>query len=119
VNIETATPTLRVTPNPRTGPDANQNSRPAASRVVALESAMALHARVNPRMTAVRSFPEAACSSLIRSKTSTLASTAMPMARMNPAMPGRVRVAPTPSSTAYERSPYARRATAARAPRTR
>ena len=42
VNIDTRTPTDRVTPNPRTAPEARKNSRPAASRVVTLESAMAL-----------------------------------------------------------------------------
>jgi hypothetical protein len=57
-----------------------------------LASAMALNARVKPRSSAGRGPVPARCSSPIRSNTSTLASTAMPMASTNPAIPGRVRV---------------------------
>jgi hypothetical protein len=42
--IDASTPMARVTPNPRTGPDARKNSSPPASRVVTLESMIALHA---------------------------------------------------------------------------
>ena len=50
VNSDASTPIARVTPNPRTGPEARKNSRPAASSVVTLESTMALHALANPRV---------------------------------------------------------------------
>ncbi len=52
LNIETATPTLRVTPKPRTGPAARANSSAAANRVVMLESAIAVSAPRNPPVTA-------------------------------------------------------------------
>ncbi len=67
-NMEASTPTVRVTPNPRTGPEARKNSSPAASRVVTLESAMADSARRNPVVTALRSDrPRSANSSRERS----------------------------------------------------
>lgn len=96
-----------VTPNPRTGPDARKNSSPAAMRVVMLESAIALKALRNPAVSddrGVRCPPEA-YSSRARSKTSTLASTAIPMASTNPARPGRVSVAPRAARAAYETRP--------------
>jgi len=74
-------------------------------RVVALESAMALQARLKPWRAAARRRAPPACSSLMRSKTSTLASTAMPMASTKPAMPGRVRVAPRARRAAYDMAP--------------
>ncbi len=104
--IEASTPMARVTPNPRTGPDARKNSRPAASRVVTLESMIALHALVKPEPTATRRplAGPAAYSSRARSKTRTLASMAMPIASTKPASPGRVSVAPSPTSIAYASS---------------
>ena len=104
---EASTPTARVTPKPLTGPEASQNSSPAAIRVVTLESAIALQAFRKPRSSAARSPRRGACwySSLARSKTSTLASIAMPMASTNPASPGSVKVAPIASSAAYEIRP--------------
>ena len=103
VNIETMTPMARVMPKPRTPPEAKKNSTPAAMRVVTLASAMALKARSNPERAALRKGRPAACSSLNRSKTKTLPSTAMPMARTNPAMPGKVSVAPISWRTASAR----------------
>jgi hypothetical protein len=41
MNSEASTPMVSVTPNPRTGPDASQNSSPAASSVVTFESMIA------------------------------------------------------------------------------
>jgi hypothetical protein len=105
VNSDTTTPTESVTPKPRTAPEARKNSSPAASRVVTLESAIALKALAKPRSNAIRSLPLAPYSSLARSKTSTLASTAMPIARTNPAIPGSVRVDPSASSSANDSSP--------------
>ena len=102
--IDASTPIDSVTPKPRTGPEARKNSSPAASRVVTLESRIALHAFAKPVDSAARSpfFGAAAYSSLARSKTSTLASIAMPIASTKPARPGSVRVAPRATSAAYE-----------------
>jgi hypothetical protein len=102
--IDASTPMARVTPKPRTGPDARKNSRPPASRVVTLESMIALQALVKPAVTTGRRpFDRwAAYSSLARSKTSTLASIAMPIASTNPARPGSVNVAPRATSAPYE-----------------
>ncbi len=105
VNSDTTTPTDSVTPNPRTAPEARKNSNTAASSVVTLESAIALSALRKPRSTAGRNPAPARCSSFMRSNTSTLASTAMPMASTNPAIPGSVRVDRNPSSTANNSSP--------------
>ena len=58
-----------------------------------LESRMVTSARPNPLSMALRSVLPVRISSLNRSKISTLASTAIPMDRMMPAMPGRVSVA--------------------------
>ncbi len=66
--IEASTPTVRVTPKPRTGPEARKKSSPAASRVVTLESAMADSARRNPVVSALRrDRPRSAYSSRVRS----------------------------------------------------
>jgi hypothetical protein len=46
--MDASTPMTRVTPKPRTGPEARKNSRPAASSVVTLESAIALNALAKP-----------------------------------------------------------------------
>ncbi|CAM5269074.1 hypothetical protein SBADM41S_08432 [Streptomyces badius] len=110
-----------VRPKPLTGPEPRKKSSPAAISVVALESATALHAFWNPVVNAERRerFGRSAHSSLARSKTRTFASTAIPIARTNPASPGRVRVTPRATSAAYEITPYAPSATAASAPRRR
>lgn len=96
LNMEASTPMPRVTPKPRTGPEARKNSRAAAISVVMLESAIALKALRKPAESAERILGRrrTAYSSRARSKTSTLASTAMPMASTKPARPGSVRVAP-------------------------
>ena len=100
--IEASTPIARVTPKPRTGPEARKNSSPAASRVVTLESMMALQALPKPVVTADRRLvrPPAAYSSLARSNTRTFASIAIPMASTKPASPGKVSVAPRVTSVA-------------------
>jgi hypothetical protein len=45
VNIEASTPTVRVTANPRTGPEPSQNSTNTAISVVTLESMIVMSAR--------------------------------------------------------------------------
>ena len=51
--IDAMTPIDSVTPKPLTGPEASTNSRPAASRVVTLESMMAIHALLKPIVSAL------------------------------------------------------------------
>ena len=53
--IEAMTPIVSVTPKPLIGPEPRKNSRPAASRVVTLESMIALHALLKPTASARRS----------------------------------------------------------------
>ena len=100
--IDAMTPIESVTPKPLTGPEARMNSSAAASRVVTLESMIALHALLKPiwraRFIPARGF--SAYSSLALSKTSTFASIASPMASTKPARPGSVSVEPRPSSIA-------------------
>src|SRR5665809_55353 len=67
-NIDAATPTTSVKPNPLTAPEAKKNRMRAASTVVALESAIALQALSKPLDIAVRSLRPSANSSLPRSK---------------------------------------------------
>jgi hypothetical protein len=57
--MEASTPIERVTPNPRTGPDARKNSSPAASRVVMLESAIALSVAETGRQRGAKASPAA------------------------------------------------------------
>ena len=61
--------------------------------VVMLASTMAETALPKPSSTAVRGARRASSSSRIRSKMSTFASTAIPIERIRPAIPGSVRVA--------------------------
>ena len=100
--IEAMTPIDSVTPKPLIGPEPRKNSSPAASRVVTLESMIAVHALLKPIISA-RRMPADGCSaysSRARSKTSTLASIASPMASTKPARPGSVSVEPRPTSIA-------------------
>ena len=103
VNIEAATPRLRVTAKPRTGPVPNSYRMAAAMMVVRLESVMEMLARSKPQATARAGLRPNLISSRMRSKISTLASTDMPMVNTTPAMPGRVRVAPKAPSPANNR----------------
>ena len=52
--MDAMTPMDRVTPKPLIGPEPRKNSRPAASRVVTLESMIALHALLKPTWSARR-----------------------------------------------------------------
>ena len=83
---------LSVTAKPLTAPVPTYIRIKDVSKVVMLESNTAEKARSYPISTAVRSLWPFSSSSRMRSKTSTLASTAMPMVRMIPAMPGKVSV---------------------------
>jgi hypothetical protein len=104
VNIEAMMPIARVTAKPRTGPVPNWKRTKAVSSVVSCASTIAESAWPKPSLTATRGLRPAASSSRMRSKISTLASTAMPMERISPAMPGSVSVAPIPASPASTKS---------------
>jgi len=67
----------------------------ATMMVVRFESTMDRLARSKPARIACTGRRPRASSSRMRSKMSTLASTAMPMVNTTPAMPGKVNVAPS------------------------
>ena len=73
----------------------NWSSTSAVISVVTLASKIAEKARLKPTSIALRRLLPARSSSRIRSKISTLASTAIPIVRMMPAIPGSVSVART------------------------
>ena len=100
VNIEQIIPALRVTANPLMGPDPIQANTNAAIRVVTFASRMVMKALLYPDSIAARTVFSKASSSRILSKIMTFASTVIPMVRINPAIPGRVRVEFNPASMA-------------------
>ena len=91
VNMDTITPMPSVVAKPTIVPVPRKNSTPHAIRVVMLESRIAVNARLKPESMALLTVLPAAISSLMRSKIMTFASTAIPIDRMIPAMPGRDR----------------------------
>ena len=82
-----------VTANPFTGPVPNWNKINEVIRVVTFASTIAEKAFWNPSSTAVRVALPKDNSSRIRSKIKTFASTAIPIERIRPAIPGNVNVA--------------------------
>ena len=93
VNMLAAMPMIRVTAKPLMGPVPNWNRKTAEMTVVRLESKIVQNAFLKPASMADLGDLPRLSSSRMRSKISTLASTAMPMDRMMPAMPGMDRVA--------------------------
>ncbi len=93
VNMEINRPMISVTAKPFTGPVPNCSRNRAEMIVVAWVSTMVANAFENPFSMAAFGARPLRSSSRMRSKTSTLESTAMPIVRMNPAMPGSVSVA--------------------------
>ena len=92
VNMERIIPIARVEANPFTVPEPLQNKTTAAIRVVTLPSIMADRALLKPVLMADLTVFPTPISSLIRVNIMTLASTAIPMDRIIPAIPGSVRV---------------------------
>ena len=90
--MENTIPMASVTAKPRTVPDPRIPSTAAAIRVVTLPSRIAEKAFLYPVWMAVFTETPFAISSRIRAKMITLASTAIPMERIIPAIPGRVSV---------------------------
>src|SRR5579872_846877 len=94
VNSENTVPTSSVSAKPLTVPVPSQYSTAAPTIVVTCESKTVVKARLKPTPTAARVVRPAHSSSLMRSKISTFASTAIPMESTNPAMPGSVSTTP-------------------------
>ena len=92
--MEARTPKDKVIEKPLMGPDPKTNKRSAAIKVVMLASKIVESALSNPFFTASRALVFLFASSLILSKTKTLASTAIPIVSTMPAIPGNVSVAP-------------------------
>ena len=93
VKKETATPMVNVTAKPLIVPVPNIQSTTAAMSVVTLESKTAQNAFENHALREALSDLPRRSSSFILSKITTLASTAIPIERMIPAIPGKVRLA--------------------------
>ncbi|OPZ44110.1 MAG: hypothetical protein BWY94_01745 [Actinobacteria bacterium ADurb.BinA094] len=92
VSMLIRTPIIRVRAKPLGPAVANRNSIRAVRIVSTLASRMVRKPRAYPEFTAERTVLPCRTSSLMRSKMTTLASTATPMVRIMPAMPGRVSV---------------------------
>ena len=92
VNMDRITPSASVMANPLTVPEPKIPRTAAAISVVIFPSRIADSALWNPVSMAVATVPPSAISSWILAKMMTLASTAIPMERMMPAIPGSVRV---------------------------
>src|SRR5690606_1607870 len=93
VNIDVTMPTEIATANPRTGPEPKANRIAMAMSVVRFESRIVENARVRPASRDATPALPSLYSSRLRSLISTCASTAMPMVRRMPAMPGNDSVA--------------------------
>ena len=83
---------ISVYANPFTVPEPSTISTRAAINVVTCPSRIADNAFLYPSLIAVITVFPAAISSLIRAKIITFASTAIPIPRIIPAIPGRVSV---------------------------
>src|SRR3989344_3235376 len=92
VNMLTKMPRPRVRANPRTSDVPNQYKITEVIRLETLESRMEVQARRKPSAIAVSSDLPERSSSFILSKIKIFASTAIPIERINPAMPADERV---------------------------
>ncbi len=106
VNMDKRIPIASVVANPFTVPEPSRYSTAAAISVVTLPSTIADSALLKPVLIAERTVLPTAISSLIRVKMMTLASTAIPMERMMPAMPGSVSVTSNADSRIISRPTY-------------
>ena len=92
LNIETSTPMIRTSANPRIVDEPKRYRIVAVIRLDTFESRIEFQARSKPASTAGGRDLPARSSSFIRSKIRMLASTAMPIERTKPAMPASVSV---------------------------
>ena len=95
VNIEHKIPVLKVIANPFIGPEPIQANTKAAIKVVKFASRIVKNALSYPEYIADLIALPRFNSSRIRSKIITFASTDMPIVNIKPAIPGRVKDAPT------------------------
>ena len=94
VNMAHMIPMLKVIANPLIGPEPILASTNAAMSVVIFASIIVINARLYPDLTADIAFFPKLNSSFILSKIITFESIAIPIVRISPAIPGKVRVAP-------------------------
>jgi hypothetical protein len=92
VNIETKTPIARATAKPLTGPVPIKYKIEAVIKEEIFESLIEDQALLNPDSSACLGFLPHLFSSFILSKIKILASTAIPIDKINPAIPARVKV---------------------------
>jgi hypothetical protein len=90
--METRMPIASVSAKPRTNPVPNWNRIKLVIKLEILESRIEVHALAKPASIAKTRFFPQRISSFIRSNIKMLASTAMPIERINPAIPASVRV---------------------------
>ncbi len=115
-NNEVKIPMMRVVANDSIGPEPNTFSTIAVNMVVTFASIIEESAFWKPVSTAdFKSLP-AACSSLILSKISTLASTAIPIVKTIPAIPASVSTAPKDASEPKINKMFANKAMSAMIP---
>ena len=110
VIMDTNTPIPKVRANPLTEDVPSQKRIMAVMIEEIFESRMESQALLNPSWKASMSPFPFFLSSLLRSKIRTLASTAIPIERMNPAMPAEVKVTGISLKTVRERIMYEPRA---------
>ena len=96
VNILTTTPTPKLIAKPLTGPEPNTVKIPAVMITDTLASVIVERARLKPASMATRMDLPEKTSTLKRSKIRMFASTATPIDKIIPAMPGKVIVALKP-----------------------
>ena len=106
VNMDRIIPSASVCAKPLIGPVPRSPSTIAAIRVVILPSMIAERALLKPIFTEEATVFPVASSSRILAKMITLASTAIPMPRMIPAIPGKVNVIPKDPSRITTSSTY-------------
>ncbi len=94
VNIDATTPKDNVIAKPLIGPDPKIYNNKAANKVVIFASNIVDIALEKPLLIAEIKYVDLFISSFIRSNIKTLASTAIPIVKTIPAIPGRVNVAP-------------------------
>ena len=116
LNIETATPIARVNANPFTILVPQKYKIAQVIIVVIFESKILVNALSNPELIAVNNVLPAFNSSFVLSKIKILASTAIPIDKIKPAIPASVKVTENTLNKANNIIPYNNNATSAIAP---
>ena len=119
VNRFASKPATKVTANPRIGPVPKTNRKIAETMVVTWVSMIVTKALLKPKSTEDGMVLPSLISSRMRSKISTFESTAIPIVKMTPAMPGKVSVAPNITRAASNRTKFKIKASTALIPEPR